>query len=62
MINIENCSSEYCQCNICLASSEDYQINKIMIGRKHQSITIRLCTECMRSLRDKIIEFEKDGE
>ena len=58
MINIEktdNIEQEYLQCSSCLKCNDDLDMFRLTIGKNmRQTITIKLCEECMHDLFDDL--------
>lgn len=66
MISIEKADSieqEYLQCSSCLKCNDDLQMFKLIIGKSmRQTITIKLCEECMCDLLDDLKSLEINGQ
>ena len=66
MIDIEKTGSieeEYLQCSSCLKCNDDLDMFELSIGEnKRQTITIRLCEECMRDLYDDLNGLVINGQ
>lgn len=61
MIKIEEgreYKDEYVQCCFCLFDNTETTIYRIIVGKtERQTTTLKLCRECLRELRDKIMEI-----
>jgi predicted translin family RNA/ssDNA-binding protein len=61
MVKIENkkdYKDEYLQCSSCLCNNSDTTIYRITIGKTdRQTITLKLCANCLKELQTKIMEI-----
>jgi hypothetical protein len=66
MINIEktdNIEQEYLQCSSCLKCNDDLDMFRLTIGKNmRQTITIKLCEECMHDLFDDLNSLVINGQ
>lgn len=66
MIKIEktdDIEQEYLQCSSCLKCNGDLDMFRFIIGKNmRQTITIKLCEECMCDLLDDLKSLEINGQ
>lgn len=60
-----NIEEEFLQCSSCLCNNDgdDADIFRLIIGKNmRQTMTIKLCAECLKELQIKINDLDINGE